>query len=148
MQKKTMAKHNFAAMKRFVKAFIGHFCRRHYLLMDGMHSCAYLPKHTYRKLMRMLEKSLERDPKAENSLRFVWGRSGGRYCVVVNHNDIPMTCTHGLVRDDKGRILIPCPYVQQIYAQYGIEPEWCGRMRVKFLKTDKALTELSIIYRP
>lgn len=126
------------------------FGRRYYLLMDGMHSCAYLPRRTYRKLTRMLEKSLEQDPKAENSLRFLWTRKTGHgscdeYLCVVNP-DLQggmMNCTHGLVKDDKGRILIPCPYVQEIYARFGVEPGWCGRVEVRFLPTHgKALAEM------
>lgn len=108
--------------------------RRHYLLMDGMHSCAYIPKWTYRYMNKLLVKSLEDEPKAENSLRFVWSRMGGRYVLAVNPDGVDMTSTHGLTRDTGGRILIPCPYIQQIYQTYGLEPEWCGRMYIDELR--------------
>lgn len=101
---------------------------RHYLLMDGMHSCAYIPKHTYKYLNRLLERRLEENPKAENSLRFVWSRMGGSFVLAVNPEGVDMTQTHGLTRDTAGRILIPCPYIQQIYLAYGLEPEWCGKI--------------------
>lgn len=107
---------------------------RHYLLVDGMHSCAYIPRHTYKYLNKLLERRLEEDPKAENSLRFVWSRMGGRYVLAVNPRDVDMTSTHGLTRDTGGRILIPCPYIQQIYQTYGIEPEWCGRVYLEELR--------------
>lgn len=107
---------------------------RHYLLVDGMHSCAYIPRHTYKYLNKLLERRLGEDPKAENSLRFVWSRMGGRYVLAVNPRDVDMTSTHGLARDTGGRILIPCPYIQQIYQTYGIEPEWCGRVYLEELR--------------
>lgn len=107
---------------------------RHYLLMDGMHSCAYIPRHTYKYLNKLLERQLEEDPKAENSLRFVWSRMGGRYVLVINPDGVDMTSTHGLTRDTGGRILIPCPYMQQIYQAYGLEPERCGRMYLEELR--------------
>lgn len=110
--------------------------RRHYLLMDGMHSCAYIPRHTYKYLNKLLERRFEEDPKAENSLRFVWSRMGGRYVLAVNPDGVDMTSTHGLTRDMGGRILIPCPYIQQIYQAYGLEPEWCGRMYLEELKVN------------
>ena len=116
---------------------IGRMRRRHYLLMDGMHSCAYIPRHTYKYLNRLLEKRLEEDPKAENSLRFVWSRMGGRYVLVINPENAGMAQTHGLTRDTGGRILIPCPYIQQIYQAYGLEPEWCGRMRIEELRVKR-----------
>lgn len=107
---------------------------RHYLLMDGMHSCAYIPKHTYKYLNRLLAKRLEENPKAENSLRFVWSRMGGSFVLAVNPEGVDMTQTHGLTRDTAGRILIPCPYIQQIYLAYGLEPEWCGRVYLEELR--------------
>lgn len=84
---------------------------------------------------KLLVKSLEDAPKAENSLRFVWSRMGGRYVLAVNPDGVDMTSTHGLTRDTGGRILIPCPYIQQIYQTYGLEPEWCGRMYIEELRT-------------
>lgn len=131
-------KSKFAAMKRFFnilrKLFRARGCR---LLMDGTHSCVYVPKRTYRKLMGMLYRSLEEDPKAENSLRFLWTKCGGRWLLIVNPDKgaVPMACTHGLTRDDKGRIIIPCPYMQQILQSYGLPPEWCGRMGIGFFGT-------------
>lgn len=115
---------------------IGRMWRRHYLLMDGMHSCAYIPKWTYRYMNKLLVKSLEDEPKAENSLRFVWSRMGGMYVLAVNPDGVDMTSTHGLTRDTGGRILIPCPYIQQIYQTYGLKPEWCGRMYLEELKVN------------
>lgn len=127
----------FAAMKRVAEALRRVFRgRRYYLLMDGMHSCAYVPRGTYRKLMRLLYESLERDPRAENSLRFLWTRRGGEWLLLVNPSKdvVLMTCTHGLTRDVKGRVLVPCPYMQQMYAWQGVAPEWCGRMEVRFVE--------------
>lgn len=108
--------------------------RRHFLLMDGLNSCAYIPKHTYGYLNRLMLKQLECGPEAENSLRFVWSRMGGRFVLAVNPTEVEMTQTHGLTRDCGGRVLIPCPYVQQIYQAYGLEPERCGRVYLKKLK--------------
>ena len=108
--------------------------RRHYLLMDGLNSCAYIPRHTYDYLNRLMLKELERNPKAENSLRFVWSRMGNGYVLAVNPTEVEMTRTHGLTRDCMKRVLIPCPYVQQIYQAYGLEPERCGRMYLKELR--------------
>ena len=108
--------------------------RRHYLLMDGLNSCAYIPRHTYSYLNRLMLKELERNQKAENSLRFVWSRLGDGYVLAVNPTEVDMTRTHGLTRDCMNRVLIPCPYVQQIYQAYGLKPEWCGRMYLKELK--------------
>ena len=108
--------------------------RRHYLLMDGLNSCAYIPRHTYSYLNRLMLKELERNQKAENSLRFVWSRLGDGYVLAVNPTEVDMTRTHGLTRDCMNRVLIPCPYVQQIYQAYGLEPECCGRMYLKELK--------------
>jgi len=133
-----LKRRNFAGMSRkWTHILSGLFGRRYYLLTDGTHSCVYVPKRTYRRLTRLLERSLERDPKAENSLRFVWTRCGGEWLLIVNPSKdaVPMNCTHGLTRDSDGRILIPCPYVQQIYARFGIEPEWCGRMEAAFKPT-------------
>ena len=79
-------------------------------------------------------KQLECDPEAENSLRFVWSRMGGRFVLAVNPTEVEMTQTHGLTRDCGGRVLIPCPYVQQIYQAYGLEPKRCGRVYLKKLK--------------
>ena len=108
--------------------------RRHYLLMDGLNSCAYIPRHTYHYLNRLMLKELEHNMKAENSLRFVWSRMGDKFVLAVNPTEVEMTQTHGLTRDSGGRVLIPCPYVQQIYQTYGLEPERCGRMYLKKLK--------------
>ena len=108
--------------------------RRHYLLTDGLNSCAYIPRHTYGYLNKLMLKELERNHEAENSLRFVWARMGDSYVLAVNPDDVEMTRTHGLTRDCMKRVLIPCPYVQQIYQAYGLEPEWCGRMYLKELK--------------
>ena len=121
---------------------------RHYLLMDGMHSCAYIPGHTYKYLSRLLAKRLEENPKAENSLRFVWSRLGGSFVLAVNPEGVDMTQTHGLTRDTAGKILIPCPYIQQIYQAYGLKPEWCGRLYLR--KTDGAnrINEPDKTYRP
>lgn len=105
--------------------------RRHYLLMDGMHSCVYIPKGTYRYLNRLLEKSLEADSMAENSLRFLWSKAGGRYVLTINPEGVEMSMTHGLALDSGSRIIIPCPYIQQIYCAYGIDPEYCGRMYIE-----------------
>lgn len=103
--------------------------RRHYLLMDGMHSCAYIPRHTYRMLYGLMCRELERDAKAENSLRFLWSRvRGGGYVLTVNPQGVDMARTNGLATDTGKRVLIPCPYVQQIYQACGFEPEWCGRI--------------------
>ena len=109
--------------------------RRHYLLMDGLNSCAYIPRHTYGYLNRLMLKELERNPEAENSLRFVWARMGDSYVLAVNPTEVEMTQTHGLTRDSGGRVIIPCPYVQQIYQAYGLEPERCGRMWIRELNT-------------
>lgn len=109
--------------------------RRHYLLMDGLNSCAYIPRHTYGYLNKLMLKELERNPKkAENSLRFVWARCGGRYVLAINPGEVGMTQMHGLTTDNMKRVLIPCPYVQQIYQAYSLEPERCGKMYLKELK--------------
>lgn len=108
--------------------------RRHYLLIDGLNSCAYIPWHTYGYLNRLMLKELERNPEAENSLRFVWSRLGDGYVLAVNPTEVDMARTHGLTRDCMKRVLIPCPYVQQIYQAYGLEPERCGRMYLKELR--------------
>ena len=106
--------------------------RRHYLLMDGMHSCAYIPRHTYRMLHGMMRRELRRDAMAENSLRFLWSRaSDGSYVLTVNPQGVEMLRTHGLATDSGGRVLVACPYVQQVYHAYGKEPEWCGRMYLR-----------------
>lgn len=123
---------------------IGRMWQRHYLLMDGMHSCAYIPRHTYKYLNKLLERRLEEDSKAENSLRFVWSRMGGRYVLAVNPDGVDMTSTHGLTRDMGGRILIPCPYIQQIYQAYGLEPEWCGRMYLEELKVNNEKLKIMV----
>ena len=78
--------------------------------MDGMHSCAYIPRHTYRMLYGLMCRELERDAKAENSLRFLWSRvRGGGYVLTVNPQGVDMARTNGLA---------------------GLEPEWCGRMQL------------------
>ena len=103
--------------------------RGHYLLMDGMHSCAYIPRHTYRMLHRTMCRELDRNPKAENSLRFLWSRSADSgYLLTVNPQGVDMLRTHGLATDTGRRILVPCPYIQQIYQHCGLAPEWCGRV--------------------
>lgn len=107
--------------------------RRHYLLMDGLNSCVYIPRHTWNYLNGLMLKELRRNPKAENSLRFIWSRCGSRYVVAVNPSDVEMTQTHGLARDSMKRVFVPCPYVQQIYQAYGLAPEWCGRVYLKEL---------------
>lgn len=116
----------FANMKWLKKIF----GRRHYLLMDGMHSCVYIPKHTYRYFNRLLLKSLKADSKAENSLRFLWSKMGGRYMLIINPGGVDMNMTHGLALDTGSRIIIPCPYIQQIYCAYGLTPDYCGRMYI------------------
>ena len=113
---------------------VGLLQNRHYLLMDGLNSCAYIPRHTYGYLNRLMLKELERNPEAENSLRFVWARMGDSYVLAVNPTEVGMTQTHGLTRDSGGRVIIPCPYVQQIYQAYGLDPERCGRMYLKEVK--------------
>jgi len=134
MQNEALIRSKFAGMKRIASSIGRLFSRRHYLLMDGTRSCAYIPRRTYRRLTRLLERSMERDPKAENSLRFVWTRCGGEWQLLVNPSKdaAPMICTHGLVKDSGGRILVPCPYLQQIYWVMGLPPEWCGRVDVRF----------------
>ena len=103
--------------------------KKYYLLMDGMHSCVYVPKHTYRYLYRLMLKSLDKNSKAENSLRFLWSREQtGKYLLTVNPATVEMTRTHGLALDNKKRMIIPCPYIQQIYQSYGLPPEYCGRI--------------------
>lgn len=113
---------------------VGLLRRRHYLLMDGLNSCAYIPKHTYGYLNRLMLKELERDPQTENSLRFVWSRMGDRFVLAVNPSEVEMTQTHGLARDCNKRVFVPCPYVQQIYQAYGLQPERCGRIYLKAIR--------------
>ena len=116
-------------LNRIFKALAG---KRYYLLMDGMHSCAYIPKNTYRYMNKLMLKSLDKDPKAENSLRFLWTHlNDGRFGLAVNPMNVEMTRTHGLTMDNKKRIIIPCPYIQHIYQAYGLEPEYCGRLYLK-----------------
>jgi len=113
--------------------------RKGYLLMDGMNSCAYIPERTYRQMMKRLLKSLDRNPKGENSLRFLWTREpDGEYILAVNPRGTDMTCTHGLVRDNNGGILIPCPYVQRVYHKMGLEPEWCGKVYLEYVPGEEA----------
>lgn len=121
------------------------FGKRHYLLTDGMHSCVYIPKHTYAYLNKMLIRSLDADPKGENSLRFVWSRTDKGYILAVNPHNVEMTQTHGLARDCKGRVLIPCPYLQQIYCALGLDPEYCGRVYVDQKKQNNALLMFNLI---
>lgn len=126
--------------------WFGIFGKRHYVLMDGMHSCAYIPKHTYRYFNRLLLKSLDEDRNAENSLRFLWARAGDRYLLMINPSDVEMNCTHGLAADTGKRILIPCPYIQQIYHAYGLPPEYCGRMYLKdCLKAGKSIKSFMLV---
>ena len=113
------------------------FNKRHYLLADGMHSCMYIPKHTYRYLNKRLIKSVKENPKAENSLRFLWIKMSDRYYVAVNPENINLNETHGLTLDEGKRIIIPCPYLQQIYAAYQILPEYCGRLYLQEQPTSK-----------
>lgn len=114
--------------------------------MDGMQSLAYVPRRTYRRLMKRLEGQLRRDKKAENSLRFVWTRCGDDYLLLVNPpvGVVAMNCTHGLARDNAGRVFIACPYVQQIYCRYGLAPTYCGRI---VLEEQKAIGGVLITYR-
>lgn len=129
---------------------------RHYLLMDGMNSCAYVPRRTYRRWMGQLYASLEADPKAENSLRFVWTKTkrgegyGVDYLLLINPDKrmVAMNCTMGLTKDNKGRVLIPNPYVQEIYAAYGLAPDWCGRMAVRFVKPQVGTIATMVLERP
>lgn len=127
----------FAGMKRLLDAIKRLFHgRRHFLLMDGTHSCVYVPRRTYRKWMRMLYRSLEADPKAENSLRFLWTVCGGRWLLLINpsKNDVHMACTCGLARDSEGRIIIPCPYIQRMLHAFDLPIGYCGRVRIVFEK--------------
>lgn len=120
--------------------------RRDYLLTDGMQSCAYLPRRLYRRLMKRLERSLRDDPKAENSLRFVWTRCGDAYLLLVNpkREFVALNCTHGLARDSGGRVFIACPYLQQIYWRLGVAPMSCGRIA---LVEQKGMTDVLCAFR-
>lgn len=126
--------------------FANIFGRRHYLLIDGMHSCAYIPRHTYRYLYRKMVKALGKNPEAENSLRFLWSHTPSGYMLAVNPDGVEMTRTHGLTVDSNKRVLIPCPYIQWILHAYGLEPEFCGRIYLE--KTDiKGLAGFKLLKR-
>lgn len=135
-----MLKGLFNKIARFINDLLDILLGRHYLLFDGTLSCAYIPKHTYRYLNKLLLKSLDRNPKAENSLRFLWSRilHSDQWALSVNPADVEMISTHGLTLDTHHRILIPCPYIQQIYLSLDLQPEWCGRLYLDKLNIDVA----------
>lgn len=118
--------------------------RRHYLLVDGAHSCVYIPRHTYRMLNKRLLKSLRKNPEAENSLRFLWLKVArrGNYCLSVNPDDIDMGKTQGLATDTEKRVIIPCPYLQQMFCDYGLAPDFCGRVYIRELRNTKVYEDI------
>lgn len=100
----------------------------HTITADADNACVYLSRPLYRELTRALDKSLARDPAAENSLRFQWASelNTHTHLLRVNPRGLSLNLTHGLTRDRSGHILIPCPYLQHILHRLDLPPDYRG----------------------
>ena len=101
------------------------FSKKDYLLIDSMHSCCYVPKHTFKHFDTMLMEGIEAGRK-DKSVRFLWSSHGTR--LHINPATVDKACTHGYTRDTKKRVIIPCPYIQQILHANNLPYDWCGRI--------------------
>ena len=101
------------------------FKKKDYLLIDSMNSCCYVPKHTFKHFEKMLMDGIEAGRK-DKSVRFLWSNHGTM--LHINPSTVDKACMHGYTRDTQKRVIIPCPYIQQILFSYNLPYDWHGRV--------------------